>query len=124
VAIARALVQQARLVLADEPIASLDPASSKRVMKALSEINQAGISVIVSLHQVSYATRYCDRTLAMRDGAVVFDGPSAALTEEFLTELYGEDSEELILGKKRPEAEDDDYDELETAVALASASAS
>jgi phosphonate transport system ATP-binding protein len=123
VAIARALVQRAQIILADEPIASLDPASSKRVMKALSAINQAGISVIVSLHQVSYATRYCHRTLAMRDGAIVFDGPSAALTEEFLTELYGEDSEELILGKRRPDAEDDDFDELETVVAMASASA-
>jgi phosphonate transport system ATP-binding protein len=59
----------------------------------------------------------------MRDGAIVFDGPSAALTEEFLTELYGEDSEELILGKRRPDAEDDDFDELETVVAMASASA-
>lgn len=121
VAIARALVQRARLILADEPIASLDPASSKRVMEALASINQAGISVIVSLHQVSYATRYCSRTLAMRDGAIVYDGASAALTTEFLTELYGEDSEELILGKKRPEAEDDDIDDLETVVAMASA---
>lgn len=121
VAIARTLVQGARLILADEPIASLDPASSERVMRALAEINQSGITVIVSLHQVSYATRYCPRTLAMRDGEVVFDGESKALTPEFLTELYGEDSEELILGKKRKQdAEDDDYDEFNE-VALASA---
>jgi phosphonate transport system ATP-binding protein len=120
VAIARALVQKARLILADEPIASLDPASSKRVMEALGAINESGISVIVSLHQVSYATRYCSRTLAMRDGSVVFDGPSTALTNDFLTELYGEDSEELILGKRRPEAEDDESDDIDAAVALAS----
>jgi phosphonate transport system ATP-binding protein len=123
VAIARTLVQGARLILADEPIASLDPASSKRVMQALGEINRSGIAVIVSLHQVSYATRYCPRTLAMRDGEVVYDGESLALTPEFLTELYGEDSEELILGKRRSKgAEDYDYDEFDDAVAWASAS--
>lgn len=121
VAIARALVQRAKLILADEPIASLDPASSKRVMQALGEINAEGISVIVSLHQVSYATHYCRRTLAMRDGEIAFDGLSTALTPEFLTELYGEDSEELILGRKKTQVEEDEYDEFDEAVALASA---
>ncbi len=110
VAIARALVQQAQVILADEPIASLDPASSKRVMQALSEINAQGISVIVSLHQVSYATKYCPRTIAMRDGEIVFDGESTALTPEFLTELYGEDSEELILGRKYTTADEDEFE--------------
>lgn len=110
VAIARALVQQAQVILADEPIASLDPASSKRVMQALSEINAQGISVIVSLHQVSYATKYCPRTIAMRDGEIVFDGESTALTPEFLTELYGEDSEELILGRKYTNADEDEFE--------------
>lgn len=121
VAIARTLVQGAQLILADEPIASLDPASSKRVMKALGEINDSGITVIVSLHQVSYATRYCPRTLAMRDGQVVYDGASEALTPDFLTELYGEDSEELILGPRKDRRnEDEDFDELEEAAAFAS----
>lgn len=122
VAIARTLVQRAQLILADEPIASLDPASSKRVMKALGAINDSGITVIISLHQVSYATRYCPRTLAMRDGEVVYDGASQALTPEFLTELYGEDSEELILGPKQHRRnEDEDFDEFEEAAAFASA---
>lgn len=111
VAIARALIQDAKVVLADEPIASLDPASSKRVMQALAEINAQGITVIVCLHQVSYATKYCPRTIAMREGRVVFDGDSAELTPEFLTELYGEDSEELILGHKSSvDAEDEEYE--------------
>lgn len=124
VAIARTLVQRARVILADEPIASLDPASSKRVMKALAAINQAGISVIVSLHQVSYAIHYCSRTLAMRDGQIVYDGASTALTPEFLTELYGEDSEELILGTRKSATDDeDDYDDAFNAdVVYASAS--
>ena len=97
-AIARALVQQAEVLLADEPIASLDPRSARRVMEILAEINRRlGITVVVSLHQVEYAFAYCPRTVALRDGQVVYDGPSSALTLEFLTELYGADSEELIL---------------------------
>ena len=97
-AIARCLVQQAQLILADEPIASLDPASAKRVMEILSEINRSeGAAVLVSLHQVEYARRYCPRTIAMRDGRIVFDGPSRQLTTAFLREIYGDASEELIL---------------------------
>ena len=97
-AIARAMVQGARVVLADEPIASLDPASAKRVMQALSELNaQDKVTVIVSLHQVEYARRYCPRTIALRDGEIAYDGPSAALSHDFLRELYGDASEELVL---------------------------
>ncbi|WP_157089240.1 ATP-binding cassette domain-containing protein, partial [Oceanibaculum pacificum] len=98
-AIARALVQQAEILLADEPIASLDPESARRVMEILSTINREdAITVVVSLHQVDYALRYCPRTVAMRAGQIIYDGPSEALTPEFLRELYGADSEELILG--------------------------
>lgn len=100
-AIARALVQQSKIVLADEPIASLDPASSKRVMETLRKINQEdGITVVVSLHQVDYAYRYCPRTVALRDGEVIYDGSSDSLTPAFLHELYGAASDELILGEK------------------------
>ena len=97
-AIARALVQDAKVVLADEPIASLDPASAKRIMENLSAINREdGITVLVSLHQVEYARRYCPRTIAMRDGEIVFDGPSVELTNDFLRQIYGDSTEELIL---------------------------
>lgn len=97
-AIARALVQRAEIVLADEPIASLDPESARRVMENLARINREdGITVVVSLHQVDFATRYCPRTVALRDGQVVYDGPSEALTHDFLRELYGAAGEELIL---------------------------
>lgn len=106
-AIARALVQRSKVLLADEPIASLDPASSKRVMETLKTINEEdGITVVVSLHQVDYAVRYCPRTIALRDGKKIYDGPSDALTPEFLHELYGASSDELILGEKsRPHEE-------------------
>lgn len=89
-AIARTLVQGARVVLADEPIASLDPESSRRVMETLAELNrQDGITVLVSLHQVDVAMRYCARVVALRAGCVVFDGPPGALTPATLADIYG-----------------------------------
>ena len=97
-AIARTLVQGAKVLIADEPIASLDPSAARRVMDILSELNRTDeITVIVSLHQVEYALNYCPRTIALRDGEVVYDGPSSALTPDFLSELYGAESEELFL---------------------------
>jgi phosphonate transport system ATP-binding protein len=99
-AIARAMVQRARLVLADEPIASLDPEAARRVMESLTELNRGdGVTVLVSLHQVHFAMRFCPRTVALREGRVVFDGPSVALTAEKLAELYGAEAEELLLGE-------------------------
>jgi len=96
-AIARALVQKAKVLLADEPIASLDPESSRRVMEILSEVNQKdGLTVLVSLHQVDYALRYCPRTVALRQGRVVYDGPSSALTPAFLCSLYGAECETMF----------------------------
>jgi phosphonate transport system ATP-binding protein len=102
-AIARALVQGARLLLADEPIASLDPESARRVMETLAQINQQhGVTVVVSLHQVDYALKFCPRTVALRAGEVVYDGPSAVLTAERLRELYGTQAD-LVIGT--PEAQ-------------------
>jgi phosphonate transport system ATP-binding protein len=95
---ARTLVQGAKVLIADEPIASLDPSSARKVMDILAELNaKDGITVMVSLHQVEYALNYCPRTIALRNGEVVYDGPSEALTPDFLSELYGAESEELFL---------------------------
>ena len=97
-AIARTLVQGTRVLIADEPIASLDPSSARKVMDILRELNTRDrITVLVSLHQVEYALNYCPRTIALRNGEVVYDGPSEALTPDFLGELYGAESEELFL---------------------------
>ncbi|MCG8560900.1 MAG: phosphonate ABC transporter ATP-binding protein [Hyphomicrobiales bacterium] len=97
-AIARTLVQGAEVLIADEPIASLDPNAARRVMDILADLNrEEGITVLVSLHQVEFALRYCPRTIALRDGEVVYDGPSDALTPAFLSELYGAESKELFL---------------------------
>jgi len=96
-AIARALVQGARIVLADEPIASLDPESSRRVMEILAAINREDrCTVMVSLHQVNVALKYCPRTVALREGRVVYDGPSAQLTPGLLRELYGAQADEIM----------------------------
>lgn len=105
-AIARTLTQRAKVMLADEPIASLDPESCRTVMDALSAINrQNGITIVVSLHQVDYAIRYCPRTIALRKGQLVYDGPSSALTPSFLREIYGAASEELFAPAKPAAAE-------------------
>jgi phosphonate transport system ATP-binding protein len=96
-AIARTLVQGAELIIADEPIASLDPASARRVMDILADLNRRdGITVLVSLHQVNYAMAYCPRTIALKDGSIVFDGPSKALSPPLLSSIYGEESEQLM----------------------------
>lgn len=97
-AIARSLVQGAELLIADEPIASLDPASARRVMDLLADMNRNdGLTVLVSLHQVEYALKYCPRTIALKGGKVAYDGPSSALTPAFLNQLYGAECEELFL---------------------------
>ena len=95
-ALARTLVQRARMVLADEPIASLDPESARNVMEILARMNRdQGLTVLVSLHQVDYALRYCPRIIALNQGSVAYDGPSAALTPAMLTNIYGMAASEL-----------------------------
>jgi phosphonate transport system ATP-binding protein len=94
-AIARALVQRARIILADEPVASLDPVAARRVMEILRDLNRDdGLTVLVSLHQVDYAIRYCDRVVALRDGKIAYDGPTPGLTRERLIDIYGSQFED------------------------------
>jgi phosphonate transport system ATP-binding protein len=85
------------VVLADEPIASLDPESSRRVMDILATINREDhCTVVVSLHQVNVAIKYCPRTIALRKGQVVYDGPSERLTPAMLRDLYGAEADEIL----------------------------
>jgi phosphonate transport system ATP-binding protein len=97
VAICRALVQQPDLLLADEPIASLDPRNTKIVMDALQQINRDyGITVICNLHSLDTARAYCQRLIGMAQGRIVFDGTPEMLTDEYARELYGIEAGDVI----------------------------
>ena len=90
VAIARLLAQDASVVLADEPVASLDLANGRLVMETLRRIARgAGLTVVATLHHVDYARRYADRVLGLKDGRLVFDGPPAGLSDASLFEIFG-----------------------------------
>jgi phosphonate transport system ATP-binding protein len=104
-AIARTIVQKAKIILADEPIASLDPESARRVMQTLADLNrQDGTTIVVSLHQVDVALRFCPRTIALCRGRVVYDGPSNALTRSMLRELYGAEADEILNPSATPQS--------------------
>jgi phosphonate transport system ATP-binding protein len=90
VSIARALAQEAKIILADEPVASLDPLTTKQVMDDLKRINQElGITLVVNLHSIELARQYATRIIGLQDGQVVFDGPVEEATDERFTEIYG-----------------------------------
>ncbi|MFC6338902.1 phosphonate ABC transporter ATP-binding protein [Pseudomonas sp. CCM 7891] len=107
VAIARALTQRAEVILADEPIASLDPESARKVMEILADINRRdGKTVVVTLHQVDYAMRYCPRAVALKGGRIHFDGQASAMSSQFLNDLYGADVDTSLMfadQTRRPE---------------------
>jgi phosphonate transport system ATP-binding protein len=102
VGIARALMQEPQLMLADEPVASLDPATSHSVMKYLEEINKKdGITVICSLHFLSLARRYGTRVIALKGGKIAFDGLPKDIDDRRFKEIYGEDAVEVEIGLGR-----------------------
>jgi len=97
VAIARALIQEPEIILADEPIASLDPRNTQVVMDALQHINRHfGITVMVNLHSLDLARKYCDRLVGLAAGRLVFDGVAAELTDSVARDLYGLESSDVI----------------------------
>ena len=90
VGIARAVMQQPKLMLADEPTSSLDPKTSVEIMTLISELGTAkNIPIIVNMHDVELARRFADRIIGMAGGAVVYDGPPAGLTDAHLKAIYG-----------------------------------
>ena len=97
VAIARALMQKPSVILADEPIASLDPRNARLVMDALRAINrQDKITVITNLHTLDAARAYCDRIVGMAQGRVVFDGTPDQLTSTVIQQIYGDETETAV----------------------------
>ena len=98
VGIARAIMQQPKLILCDEPIASLDPKASKTIMDHLAQINQSmQITCIVNLHQVDVAMKYSQRILGIAAGKLVFDGTPSELTQEKIHEIYQSNAKDLML---------------------------
>ena len=90
-------MQRPKLILCDEPIASLDPKSSKVIMDHLSEINrQKKITCLVNLHQVDVAMKYSDRIIGVTAGRIVYDGPTSGLTKEIIHQIYQSSAQDLI----------------------------
>ena len=97
VAIARALVQEPEIILADEPVASLDPRNAEMVMQALADINKRyGITVLCNLHSLDLARRYCTRLVGLANGRLVFDDVPTALTDSVAQTLYGIEARDVM----------------------------
>ena len=97
VALARTLAQNPSIILADEPVAALDPVTAKAVMDDFRNINRnMGITVIINIHHVELALEYCDRVIGVRSGEIVFDGPASLVDESVLASIYGDASYEAI----------------------------
>lgn len=100
VAICRALVQEPDIILADEPVASLDPRNTKLVMDSLLRINKHfGITVLCNLHSLDLARTYCDRLIGLSNGKLVFDGAPETLTDDIARELYGLEAGDVLEAK-------------------------
>ena len=98
VGIARAIMQHPKLILCDEPIASLDPRSSKVIMDHLRTINQTkNITCLVNLHQVDVAVKYSERIIGVTAGRIVYDGPTSGLTRDMIHEIYESSDHDLIM---------------------------
>jgi phosphonate transport system ATP-binding protein len=96
VGIARALMQNPEMILADEPVASLDPVLAHGIMQYLEDINKSdGVTVLCSLHFLDLVHRYADRAIALNEGRVVFDGPPTAINDEMFKEIYGQEAERV-----------------------------
>jgi phosphonate transport system ATP-binding protein len=95
VAIARALMQEPAVILADEPVASLDPATADSIMQYLGQINSEGITVLCSLHFLSLARRYGNRVIALKDGLKVYEGIPKDIDNDRFKQIYGQEAEEI-----------------------------
>ena len=92
VGIARALIQQPDILLVDEPTASLDPKTSRQIMRLITELaRENGVAAIINIHDVALAKSFVKRIVGLRAGEVVYDGPTTGLTNEMLTTIYGEE---------------------------------
>lgn len=105
VGICRALIQNPKLLLVDEPTASLDPKTSRQIMRLICELcEERGLAAIINIHDVALAQMFVSRVVGLRAGAIEFDGPPEALTPDVLTTIYGEEDWEATIRK----VDDDD----------------
>lgn len=96
VGIARALMQDPELMLVDEPVSALDPATSHSIMRYIKELNETdGVTIVCSLHFLSLARAYADRIVALKDGIIVFDGPPTRIDDDRFRQIYGEEAEQV-----------------------------
>lgn len=111
VGICRALIQNPKLLLVDEPTASLDPKTSRQIMRLITELCQErGLAAIINIHDVALAQMFVPRIVGLRFGEIVFDGPPTALTADKLTEIYGEEDWEATI---TPDDTDEDIEAAE-----------
>jgi phosphonate transport system ATP-binding protein len=105
VGIVRALMQDPKLLLVDEPTASLDPKTSRQIMRLIVELcEERGLAAIINIHDVALAQQFARRIVGLRAGQIVFDGPATQLTPEVLTAIYGEEDWSTTI---RPAEEED-----------------
>lgn len=95
VAICRALMQNPKILLADEPVASLDPKNTRRIMEVLRQVSEQGISVMVNLHSIELVKSWCTRVIGIQRGEILFDGHPSRLTDSLLHQLYGDEINQL-----------------------------
>ena len=122
VGIARALEQDPELLLVDEPTASLDPKTSRQIMRLIREIcDERGLPAIINIHDVLLAQQFSQRIIGLRAGEVVYDGPPEQLDEAALTRIYGEEDWAAIRKTDDAEAVDDEADDDDAPAAGATA---
>jgi phosphonate transport system ATP-binding protein len=113
VGIARALIQNPELLLVDEPTASLDPKTSRQIMRLICELcAERGLAAIINIHDVLLAQTFAQRIVGLRLGEIVYDGPPDGLTAEVLTDIYGEEDWEATIQKVEDEEEGDGPEEV------------
>ena len=96
VAICRAMMQNPSILLADEPVASLDPKNTTRIMNTLQKISENDIAVVVNLHSVDLVKDYCTRVIGIAHGRIVFDGPPSQLNDAIIQDIYSDESTDLL----------------------------
>ncbi|OGK98294.1 MAG: phosphonate ABC transporter ATP-binding protein [Candidatus Rokubacteria bacterium RIFCSPHIGHO2_12_FULL_73_22] len=112
VGIARALLQNPRILLVDEPTASLDPKTSRQIMRLICELcRERGLAAIINMHDVALARLFVERVVGLRQGAIVYDGPPDGLTPEVLTTIYG--AEDWSEARRRGGADEEEEEEPE-----------